>query len=104
MRGEVKQAIVANPTEAKRLALAKEKSPEEKEWIRTALQNSEIFGNLKDDQLDFVVDEAKAQLATKGQTVIQEGAIEETFYVVGSGEYVVTKPRMIFIVQITVAQ
>ena len=90
VRGGVAAKVVSS-AEKKRAEEAKQKEPKEAAWIKKAIRKNEIFHNLKDDQLDEIVGEAKAQLATTGQAVIVQDALEETFYVVGSGTYEVTR-------------
>ena len=61
--------------------------PQEIEWIRSALGAAPVLGSLKPEQLEQIVDDAKAQQALTGETIIAQGATGETFFIVGTGTY-----------------
>ena len=90
VRGGVARSLVDN-LERQRQEQAKVKDDQEKAWIKSAIRKNEMFSKLKDVELDLAVNEARAQLADPNETIIIQDAIEETFYVVGSGTFVVTK-------------
>ena len=91
VRGKIGSIIPIDLVERARLEEAKVKGPEEIEWIRSALGAAPVLGSLKPEQLEQIVDDAKAQQALTGETIIAQGATGETFFIVGTGTYEVRK-------------
>ena len=61
------------------------KSPEDRELIKSALRNNQLFENFRDAQLEEFVDVFSPQTFEEGSTVVRQATHGNTFYVVKSG-------------------
>ncbi|KAL7999733.1 putative PPM-type phosphatase domain, cGMP-dependent kinase, protein kinase-like domain superfamily [Plasmopara halstedii] len=65
----------------------KDKSEEEKEWIKKAVQGNFLFNHLSDQKICEVMHVLKKLEYNEGDIVMRQGVPGDTFYLVESGEF-----------------
>jgi len=62
-----------------------DKSPEDRDLIKSALKNNQLFENFRDAQLEEFVDVFSPESFEEGSTVVRQATHGNTFYIVKSG-------------------